>query len=156
MVVCFQCRNHSYPGQQHLGISTFFLYINKISLGCGSVSSSKNLWFSAKMKGQVQNWLQFPAGIIHTPLCAGLEPVCSWMDFCPSHINGRVRRNILMNNAFYTASLYDASSCTTSIYLGSKWDTRQFLGFNARWHLDGRKTWLNDMQEMVLNDMQEW
>lgn len=97
MVLCFQCKDHSYPDQQHLGISTFFLCKNKINLGYGSVSSSKTSDSLPKWRPcHVQNWLQFPTGIICS-LCAELESVCSWMDLCLFHVNGRVRKEILVN-----------------------------------------------------------
>lgn len=154
MVLCFQWKNHSYPGQQHLGISTFFLCINKINLGCGSVSSSKPSDSLPKWRlCQVQNWFLFPTGIICS-LCAELESVCSWMDLCPFHVNGKVRRNILVNKCIlHTFPLQCIIPHHTNIHRQQVRDTSRFLCFNARWHLDVMKTWLNNMQEILLREI---
>lgn len=154
MVLCFQCKNHSYPGQQRLGISTFFLCINKINLGCGSVSSSKPSDSFPKWRPcQVQNWLQFPAGIICF-LCAELESVCLWMDLSPFHINGRVRRKVLVKKCIlHTFLLWGIIIHHINIHWQQVRDTSQFLHFNACWHLDVMKTWLNNMQEILLMEI---
>lgn len=154
IVPWFQCKNHSYPGQQHLGISMFCLCKNKINLGCGSVSSSKTSDSLPKWRPcQVQNWLLLPSGIICS-LCAELESACSWMDLCSFHINGRIRRKILVSKSIlHTFPLW----CVILHHINIHWqqvsDTSQFLGFNARLYLDVMKTWLNNMQEILLMEI---
>lgn len=139
VVLCFQCENHPYPGHfmQQLGISTFFLCINKINLGCESVSVSKPSDSFPKWRShQVQNRLQFPIGII-CALRAELESVGRCMDSCQFHINRRVRKktfatkNLLQNFPFWCIAL-----CHINIHGQLVRDTSQFLCFNAWWHLD--------------------
>lgn len=146
-VLCFQCKTHSYPGQQHLGISTFFLCINKINLGCGSVSSSKTSDSLPKWRlCQVQNWLQFPTGIIWS--------LCLWMDLCPFHVNSRARMEILVNKCIlHIFPLWCAILHHINIHWQQVRDTSQFLGFNAQWHLDVMKTRLNNMQKILLMEI---
>lgn len=108
VVLCFQCKNHPHPGHfmQQLGISTFFLCINKINLGCGSVSGSKpSDSFPKRRPHQVQNRLHFPTGII-CALRAEPESVGRWMDLCQFHINGRVRKKtVATKSMLWTFSL---------------------------------------------------
>lgn len=84
------------PLHASAGFSTFFLCINKINLGRGSVSSSKpSDSFPEQRPHQVQDGFHFPTRII----CA-LRPepgsVGRWMNSCRFHINGRVRRKTLV------------------------------------------------------------
>lgn len=156
MVLCFQRKNHPYPRHfmEQLGISTFFLCINKINPGCGSVSGSKPSDSLPKRRPrQVQNRLLFPTGIICV-LRAELESVGRWMDLCWFRINGRVRKKTLaIKSILRTFPL----QCFILHHIDIHWqlvrDTSQFLRFNAWWHLDVTTTWFNNMQQILLMEI---
>lgn len=76
------------------------------------------------------------------------------MDLCSFHINGRIRRKILVSKCIlHTFPLW----CVILHHINIHWqqvrDTSQFSGFNAQWYLDVMKTWLNNMKEILLMEI---